>query len=253
MHTEIIYNLNLLRKKCPLIVNVTNHVTMDFIANGLLAIGASPIMTEGKEEILDLVKIAEAVVINIGTLNTEFIQLCEFAAMTANKYNKLLVLDPVGAGATDYRTIIARNLIKNYQFNVIKGNASEILSLIDNVKNLKGVDSTQDTENTVQAAQALAANTKSVIAISGKTDAVITEDDIKYSNRGSAMLAKITGAGCLLTSVVAAFSCQSDNVKQSVFNAMEYYNICAEVAAQKSLGPGSFKVNFLDELAALKS
>lgn len=247
--TSIKENVISLREKRPLIVNLTNDVTMDFIANGLLALGASPIMTKSIEELYDLVKISNAVVINIGTLNAEFVKISNKAAQIANDLGKLLILDPVGSGASEYRTEVSRSLINKYKFDIIKGNASEILSLIDDAKNAQGVDSSTNTAHVIAKAHILSQKLNNIIAISGKVDAIIKNDKTIYVDKGSALMPTITGSGCLLTAVIAAFAATNDDKFNATCNAFEYYNNAAESCEHKSVGPGSFKVNFLDEIA----
>src|SRR5438876_768146 len=135
-----------IKEKKPLILNITNDVTMDFIANGLLSLGASPVMSKAQQEIDDLLELANSVVINLGTLDEKFIALCEYVCGVANQLKKPIVLDPVGAGASHYRTNTGLNLIRNYGIAIIRGNASEIMSLSGVSMKTKGVDSTTQSD-----------------------------------------------------------------------------------------------------------
>lgn len=233
----------------PLIINITNHVTMDFIANGLLCLGASPIMTLTKQEIDDLLKIANGVVINIGTLNDEFIELCETVCHAANRLGKPITLDPVGAGASEYRTKTCLDLLECFNFSIIKGNASEIMALSGASQNTKGVDASASTQSAIESGQYLASHYDLVVAISGPTDAVIDANQVMLFDRGSPLMPMLTGSGCLLSAVVSAFDVVHDNRYEAVSAAVNFYSVCGELAAEKAQSPGSFKAHFLDAVS----
>lgn len=235
----------------PLVMNVTNYVTMDFIANGLLSLGASPIMTQSIQEINDLLKAASAVVINIGTLNDEFIELCEQICREANRLGIPIVLDPVGAGASHYRTNTCLNLLERFNFSIIRGNASEIMALSGSHRNTKGVDSNIATHSAIENAQILSLHHHVVIAISGKTDAVIDENQVCLFDRGSLLMTRITGSGCLLSAVIGAFNAVHHDHFEAASAAVLFYSVCGELAARRANAPGSFKPHFLDALSFL--
>jgi len=247
MLTSINQHLQKIKLENPLILNMTNAVTIDFVANGLLSLGASPIMSKAQQEIDDLLKIAKSVVINIGTLNQAFVEICELTCANANKCNVPIILDPVGCGASHYRTEMSKKLIDQYQIAIIRGNASEILSL-SSASTTKGVDSTHQSEQAIATAQLLSKQYQTCIVISGKTDVIVDQDNINKINRGSSLMPKITGTGCLLSAVVAAFHATEENRFMAATHAVTFYGICGEMAAQNAVGPGSFKVNFLDAL-----
>jgi len=243
--------LQRIKTERPLILNITNAVTMDFIANGLLSLGASPIMTQSLAEIEDLVTIASGVVINIGTLNDEFIALCEQTCRVANALGKPIVLDPVGAGASRLRTLTCLDLLEKYTFATIRGNASEIMALGSSHNNNKGVDSSLDTETVISAAQTLSSEHQCVVVMSGETDVVIDGEHMRLLKRGSPLMPMVTGCGCLLTAVVSAFQSRHANRFDAACAAVTFYGICGELAAQQAQGPGSFKALFIDALARL--
>ncbi len=137
----------------PLIVNLTNDVTMNFVADGLLSLGASPIMSKSEQEIEDLLQWAQAIVINFGTLDDAFIALSERACIIANQLNKPVLLDPVGAGASNYRTETCMKFLQQYNLSIIRGNASEIMSLAAVARLTKGVDSTMDSQQAIESAK----------------------------------------------------------------------------------------------------
>ena len=241
-----------IRYRRPLIINFTNDVTMDFVANGLLSLGASPIMTQASQEIDDLCAIAQAVVINIGTLNDEFIALCKKVASVANRLGIPITLDPVGVGASQYRTKTCLDLLERFKFSIIRGNASEIMALSGLKHGSKGVDSLAATEQAIESAQNLVSRYKEVvIAVSGQTDVVIEAGRVQQFERGSPLMPMVTGSGCLLSSVVSAFDAVHDNSYDAVSAAVVFYGVCGEIAASKSAGPGSFRMHFLDALSSL--
>lgn len=234
----------------PLILNITNDVTMDFIANGLLSVGASPVMSQSEQEVEDLVKIASAVVINLGTLDARFIKLCEQACKAANQFQKPIILDPVGAGATHYRTSACTKLINDYQIAIIRGNASEIMSLSGISAATKGVDSSANTESAINIAKEISVHRKAAVVVSGRTDVIIDGHQVNAYERGSAMMPMITGTGCLLSAVVGAFHAVEQNRFIAAQAATLFYSVCGEIAAEKAEGPGSFRMQFLDALHA---
>lgn len=235
----------------PLIINLTNFVTMDFIANGLLSLGASPVMTQSTQEAHDLTRIARAVVINIGTLNDAFIRLSESFCGEANRLGVPLILDPVGAGASRYRTRTCLNLLSRFKFSIIRGNASEIMALSGSHQSTKGVDTTMSTQSAIESAQSLASHHQGVVAISGQTDAIIDASQIRLFDRGVPLMSRITGSGCLLSAVVGAFHAVHASPYEAACSAVVFYGICGEMAARRTDLPGSFKPYFLDGLSLL--
>lgn len=251
MFDQLIMQVQTLKHMQPLLLNITNQVTMQWVANGLLSLGASPIMTQSMEEVEELVSIAQAITVNLGTLNPDFMQLANKACKIANDLGKPLILDPVGAGATQYRTNSCRQLLEKFHFTVIRGNASEILALNGKSLHSKGVDSIHGSEEAIESALTLSSTYQTTMAISGKTDVVVTQDCLKKIERGSSVMTRITGAGCLLTAVISAFNAIADNVHEATIQALFFYNIAGEIAVQKSADPGSFQSHFLDALSQL--
>jgi hydroxyethylthiazole kinase len=245
-------NINAMIKKIkqekPLVLNITNYVTMDFVANGLLSLGASPVMSKAQQEAADLLKITGAVVINLGTLNKEFIELCEHVCELANAFDKPIILDPVGAGASSYRTQTCEKLLSDYNIAIIRGNASEIMALTGTTLVTKGVDSSARSDQAVASAEALAKQLDTTIVISGETDFVINPYNIAEFSRGSAMMPMITGTGCLLSAVVGAFQAVHKNAFEAASASTLFYSVCGELAAAHAQGPGTFKTHFLDAL-----
>lgn len=241
-----------LRNQSPLILNITNLVTMDFIANGLLSLGASPIMSESIEELDELLTMAHALVINMGTLSPSWVSLASQAAEKATQLKRPIIFDPVGAGASKYRTQTARYFLNQYPLSIVRGNASELLALTDSSSVTKGVDSQHDAISAPSSFMALGRiYPNTVFAISGATDVIVHQDQLTTIEGGSSWMPKITGSGCLLTALTAAFhGCEPDALTASIA-AMRFYKRCAEHAELNAQGPGTFKSHLLDALAIL--
>lgn len=248
MQKDINIILDKIRQQRPVILNITNDVTMDIVANGLLSLGASPVMSKFKREIADLIMIAKTVVINLGTLDDHFISLCHHTCEVANQLDKPIILDPVGAGASECRTLESQHLIKKFNISIIRGNASEIIALSGESSITHGVDSSSDSLSAIKHAQALARKYTSCVFISGKTDIIVSNQQTSQINRGSSIMPLITGTGCLLSAVVAAFHAAEENAFQAANAAALFYSICGEKAEKISKGPGSFKSIFIDML-----
>ena len=251
MYETINHLTTQIKQQNPLILNLTNDVTMDFVANGLLSLGASPIMSKAEKELECLIQIANAVVINIGTLDDTFINLCKKACQLANQNKKPLILDPVGAGATGYRTQTCLQLLKQFKFDLIRGNASEIMALAKVVNHTKGVDSCMTTQDAITSGKTIASQYQTIVVISGETDAVITQDEMQLLICGSPMMSKITGTGCLLTAVLGAFAVIAQDRFLAICAATKFYGDCGGRAALNAKGTGSFKTLFLDELSTI--
>ena len=232
----------------PVILNITNDVTMDFIANGLLCLGASPIMSKAPEESADLLKISSRVVINPGTLTEEFITLSKHVCKMANAIKTPIILDPVGAGASNYRTSSCQALLNEFDIAVIKGNASEIMALAGLKLRSKGVDSLEETRAAIESAEALANQYQLCVVISGETDIIVGKQRVQTIESGSPLMPYVTGTGCLLSAVVAAFDAVSDDAFQAAKAATLFYGVCGEIAARKAATPAAFKSHFLDAL-----
>ena len=236
------------RKTSPLVHNITNYVVMNTTANALLAIGASPIMAHAKSEVVEMVTISHAVVINIGTVDEYWEASMLTAAKKANELQKPWILDPVGAGATPYRDLVLDKLLA-LNPTVIRGNASEIISLAKvNKENTKGVDSTAKSDEAIEAALFLANTCKSVVCISGETDIVVSHDEFIYLKNGHPMMTKVTGLGCTASALIGAFIAVVENKTEAVTAAMALIGIAGELAAKASPGPGSLQLNITDKL-----
>ncbi len=200
------------REKCPLIHNITNYVTVNDCANALLACGASPIMSDDKREVEEITSICGGLNINIGTLNERTIESMILAGKKANELGHSVVLDPVGAGASALRTNTANKLIDEIKFTVIRGNISEIKTLAQNTAATLGVDAnaedkvTEDNlDSAIAFAKAFAQKVDAVIAITGAIDIVCDSQRAYVIRNGHPMMSKVTGTGCMLSAITAAY------------------------------------------------
>ncbi|MDX8046355.1 hydroxyethylthiazole kinase [Gracilibacillus sp. S3-1-1] len=242
--------LEKVRQEKPLIHNMTNQVVMNFTANGLYAVGATPVMTHAKEEVEEMAKNASALLLNIGTLTTEQVEAMILAGKSANKAGVPVVLDPVGVGATTFRTTAAKQILQEVQIACIRGNAGEIANLADIDVQVRGVDSASDMDERQLASEAYK-RLQVPLAITGATDIVINKEEQVMISGGHPLLTKVTGTGCLLSSVIAAFLTVTEDVTSAIVDALSYYSVAAENAATNQIYPGSFQVAFLDQLAAV--
>jgi len=245
-YTKLFDTAALIRERQPVVLNLTNSVTQDFMANVLLAIGAAPIMSNDQEEVSELLNIAGAVNINIGTLNDSFAEFSAFTVKAARQRNICTVLDPVGAGATLARTKLANRLIPFV--NIVRGNASEIISLVDNENSNKGVENTANAKDALQLVIASGQYSETVTVISGKTDYVCSKDKVYINEFGTELMTKVTGMGCCLSAVVAAFAAVESDHALAAYLATMYYTLCADDAYQFAATPARFKVEFIDKL-----
>lgn len=237
-----------IRDETPLIHNITNYVVMNTTANALLALGASPIMAHALEEVEEIVRIASALVINIGTLSPAWSEAMTRAGQEAVRRRIPIVLDPVGSGASRLRTATALKLLREAPPTVIRGNASEIRSLVHAEQATRGVDSVHTSEETLETAQSLSRLFHCVVSMSGATDLIVAgSSGIRISN-GHPMMARVTGMGCIATALTAAFTAVNPSPFRAAAHAMALMGIAGETAAERSAGPGSLLVHFMDAL-----
>jgi hydroxyethylthiazole kinase len=248
-----------LRAKAPLIHNITNYVTVNDVANILIAAGAAPIMSDDIEDAPDITSICNALVINIGTLNQRTIPAMFAAGKQANQLQHIVGLDPVGAGASKLRTQTALDLLRELQFDLIRGNISEIKTLSQGTGTTKGVDAdvadaiTEDSlENTIKLAQEFAAQTSAVVAISGAIDVIANADQAVIVRNGHPLMAQITGSGCMLTALTTAFiAATPDNSLDAAAAAFVAMGLSGEIAAARmgqQDGNSSYRNHLIDAI-----
>ncbi|MCO4669312.1 hydroxyethylthiazole kinase [Streptococcus infantarius subsp. infantarius] len=243
-----------LRENNPLTICLTNHVVKNFSANGLLALGASPAMSEYQPDLEDFLPNASGLLVNIGTLQEESWQLYKDALDIAKKYSVPTVLDPVAAGAGPYRKKVASDLLNHHKVSLLRGNAGEIAALVGQDVKSKGVDST-DVDDIGHLAWLANQKLEIPVVITGKTDAIAVNGHVKLLKNGSPLMPLVTGTGCLLGAVLAAFIglAKDGDLIACLEEAISVYNIAgefAEVAAGNAL-PGSFQIAFLDALCKI--
>jgi hydroxyethylthiazole kinase len=209
-------------------------------------------MAHAIEEVEDLVRISGALVINIGTLSEKWIAAMQKAMLKAQELNKPIVFDPVGTGATPYRTATTRKLLETVFPTVIRGNASEICAILAEDTKTKGVDSTQNSESVVGVAKELSQMYKCTVVISGVKDFIIKPDQVIKIENGHPMMAKVTGMGCTSTALIGAFLAINTETLIAAAHAMAVMGISGELGGEKAAGPGSMQMHFLDALYNLK-
>ncbi len=241
-------NLLKVREQSPLVHNITNFVVMNNTANALLAVGASPVMAHAPEEMEAMAGIASALVINIGTLSNEWIDGMLIAGKTALKRGIPVVLDPVGAGATPFRTETCHRIIDECKPTIIRGNASEIMALLNSDIKTKGVDSTEISENALELAKTLSKQTEAIVSISGPADFITNGEEVLRINNHIPIMPKVTGMGCTASALTGAIAAVSDDAMVASATAMALMAVAGEIATPKALGPGSFQMHFLDAL-----
>lgn len=249
MNTQkIIDALARLRDKKPLVVNITNYVVMNNTANALLALGASPIMAHSRQEMAEMMRLSNALVINIGTLDSAWNARMDFALEQANRHNNVVILDPVGCGASQLRTRTASKIAAAADKLIIRGNASEIIALAGNTPQSRGVDALDSSDEALSAAYFVAQHYQCHLVISGETDHVITKDAQYSLNNGHAMMPFVTGMGCTHTALIGAFAAIGE---ETGLAATAILGVAGEIAAAQSAGPGSLQVQLLDALYLL--
>ncbi len=260
MFEQILKNV---RQKTPLVHNITNYVTVNDVANIVLACGGSPIMADDPKEVVEITSICNALVINIGTLNERTIESMILAGKVANKLGHPVVLDPVGAGASSLRTNTVYRLLDEIQFAVIRGNLSEIKTVHAGSGNIKGVDAAAEDvinegnlEEMIQFGKQVSKQTGAVIVITGAIDIVANSNEAFAIRNGHPLMSKITGTGCMLTSVVAAYCGANPNeIFKSTAAAVSTMGYCGELAHQKAeemdAGTSSFRMYLIDAMSKL--
>jgi hydroxyethylthiazole kinase len=239
------------RSRRVLVHSLTNYVVMNWTANVLLAAGAAPVMAHAREEVEEMASLAGAVVLNIGTLSPSWVEAMWLAGTAADRRGIPVVLDPVGAGATRYRTDTARALATELSIAVIRGNPSEILSVSGVEATTRGVDAAHDVAEAAREAADLARSLRTTVAITGEVDLVTDGTTTLQVRAGHPLLGRVTGTGCAASVLVAAFCAAADDRVTAAASALAYFGLAGERAATTARGPGSFQVALLDALAEL--
>jgi hydroxyethylthiazole kinase len=241
-------DLTRVREKRPLIHNITNYVVMHYTANALLALGASPVMAHAVEEMEELVSLADALVLNIGTLSTPWIEAMVVAGTAASRRGIPIILDPVGAGATRLRTAAAVRLLDECKVTVLRGNASEVLAVTRGAGGTRGVDAAHRVEDAAEAAREWARGRAIVVAITGAVDHVTDGVTMCRVHNGHPLMGRITGSGCTATAMIGAFCAVNPDALEATAGALAFYGIAGDHASRVSALPGTFGVALIDML-----
>ncbi len=250
--TTIVAQLDRFRRTAPLTHVITNDVVTGFTANVLLALGAAPAMITAPEEAGSFAAIASALSVNVGTLTSAQAATIRIAVQAASRAGTPWVLDPVAAGVLPYRTELCQELLQQHPA-AIRGNASEIMALAGQAAAGKGVDSANQSDQAIDAAKALATRSGAIVAVTGEIDYITDGERVVSIKAGDPLMTRVTGTGCALSSVVAAFvaGCPAEERLNAVASACAVMAIAGQRAAARAKGPGSFVPLFLDNLYLL--
>lgn len=243
--------LNKVRTEKPVIHHLTNWVTIYDCANIVKVFGASPVMAHAKEEVADMAGIASALVLNIGTLTTDFVEAMKLAAIAANRKGIPVVLDVCGAGATKLRDDKCFEILDEVKVDIIKGNASEIARIAGENVQTKGVDAAAVEKNLQELASGLAKKRNCTVVITGIEDIVTDGKRVVLVKNGHPMMASIVGTGCMATSVIGTFAAVEKDLVAASVAGLVCYEVAAEIAVQEAKGPGTFKEKLYDAVYSL--
>ncbi len=233
----------------PLVLNITNSVTINLVANSLLSLGASPVMSDDPDDAVELAKISQGICINIGTISDN--QMSIIRKILAISEEKKFALDPVGSGATSRRTLFSNEILNSGRINLIRGNASEISSLAEKSSTTKGVDSTIETIEILDQAISLSRKFKCHVVVSGAIDIVTDGNKVAFVSNGSPIMAQLTGAGCVLSAYLTAVMADGQFNLNQIVEAVAYYGYLGEVSASTSKGMGEFAMKFLNNMSSI--
>lgn len=249
---QIASDLKTLREKRPLVHSITNFVVMNETANAILCLGALPIMAHAKEEVEEMVAIAGALVLNIGTLEPDWIDAMEMAGREANRLGIPVILDPVGCGATSLRSSASRRLLENVKISIARGNAGEIAALAGIASEVRGVESISAADTPVNIARQFASTYGCVAAITGKVDAVSDGKRTAEVSNGHEMLGKVVGTGCMSNVIIGSFAAVEKDSYIAAVGGLAAFGLAGEMAAAISGDrPGTFHVELYNALYAI--
>jgi len=243
-------DLAAIRERKPLVHQITNYVVMNETANATLAIGALPVMAHAPQEVEEMASAASALVLNIGTLSDEWIEAMIAAGLAANAAGVPVVLDPVGAGATEYRTDTCRRLLEVLELAVVRGNSAEIATLAGRPAEIRGVEAIGANGGPDLAREA-AKSLGCVVAVTGPVDHVSDGETVNSVANGHELMATVTGTGCMSTAITGCFLGVQPHALTAATGALVAFGVAGEDAAESAKGPGSFHVALYDALYAL--
>jgi len=243
--------LKQVRDRQPVVHAMNNIVTANDVANVLRAVGARPILAFATEEVAEIVSRADALVLNLGTPTPERITAMMLAGRQANALGKPVVFDPVGASASRFRISSAQRILYELRLAVIKGNRAEIGALAGMGGDLRGLDAVAGPTDLRAAAEALSRQTGAVVAVSGEHDLVVRGGQVAVVENGDPLMGQVTGTGCMLTAIIAAFAAVESDIVRATVAAVACYGLAGEYAGKHAKGPGTFKTALLDSLSSL--
>ena len=244
--------LRAMREQKPLVHQITNYVVMNETANATLALGALPVMAHAGEEVEEMARIASALVLNIGTLSEHWVEAMLLAGSTATARQIPVVLDPVGAGATEYRTATAHRILGIVDVTVLRGNAGEIATLVGAQAEVRGVESIGAGIEPAELARAAARSLGVIASVTGPVDHVSDGERVLAVSNGHALLATVTGTGCMSSAITGCFlAAKPGEPLEAAAEALAAFGVAAEDAARGAEGPGTFHARLYDALYAL--
>jgi hydroxyethylthiazole kinase len=244
--------LERVRREKPLVLHLTNYVTIYDCANIVKVFGASPVMAHAREEVADMVDLASALVLNIGTLTSDFVDAMLLAGISANNKNIPVILDVCGAGATKFRDDKCSLILDEVYVSIIKGNSSEIARTAGEDVQTRGVDAALVEKNLQDIARELAKKRDFTVVITGQEDTVADEKRVVRVLNGHPIMADIVGTGCMATSVIGTFAAVEKDYVVASAAGLVCYEVAAEIAAKEAQGPGSFKETLMDAVYNLE-
>ncbi|HEY2937406.1 MAG TPA: hydroxyethylthiazole kinase [Gaiellaceae bacterium] len=245
--------LQQIRERKPLVHQITNYVVMNETANATLALGALPVMAHAREEVEEMVALASALVLNIGTLSPHWVEAMLLAGRAANERGIPVVLDPVGSGATRYRTETARRILDEVRVTVLRGNAGEVATLVGVAAEVRGVESIGAGGDPFELAREAGRRLGLVASVTGPVDHVSDGETVVKVSNGHPLLAAITGTGCMSSAVTGCFLAAKPSAPlDAAAEALVAFGVAGEDAARGAKGPGSFHVALYDALANLQ-
>jgi hydroxyethylthiazole kinase len=245
--------LDQIRERKPLVHQITNYVVMNETANATLALGALPVMAHAREEVGEMVGLASALVLNIGTLSPHWVEAMLLAGRAANERGIPVVLDPVGSGATRYRTETARRILDEVRVTVLRGNAGEVATLVGVASEVRGVESIGAGGDPLELAREAGRRLGLVASVTGPVDHVSDGETVVKVSNGHPLLAAITGTGCMSSAVTGCFLAVKPAAPlDAAAEALVAFGVAGEEAAREAKGPGSFHVALYDALANLQ-
>jgi hydroxyethylthiazole kinase len=244
--------LRAMREQKPLVHQITNYVVMNETANATLALGALPVMAHAGEEVEEMARIASSLVLNIGTLSEHWVEAMLLAGATATAREIPVVLDPVGAGATEYRTATARRILDLVEVTVLRGNAGEIATLVGAQAEVRGVESIGAGIEAAELARTAARSFGVIASVTGPVDHVSDGERVLAVSNGHALLATVTGTGCMSSAITGCFlAAKPGEPLEAAAEALAAFGVAAEDAARGAEGPGTFHARLYDGLYAL--